>query len=286
MVKKNRFFKGFTFLELAVVFVVASVMIVVNISAKVFIQQSKINRTLGYTSTSQVTEVEGLALWIEATTPNAVDGRVGDNISRWYSTGQNIINYSQITVSSQPELAYHNKGFYMLEFDGDDSLSLEQAINCNSCTAFFVFNYDAIISNNNSFVFYNGDVLNDGWGLSIGGITSDGDENNTFTIRSGGGVSKVSNSILVRSEAVNIVTYIYDARSSNTILRRNQQDLTLTNSSGSSNTPSAESYIGSDDGNGACLQGGIAEIIIYSRPLRQKDYEKIEEYLMTKYQLN
>lgn len=277
---------GFSLLELSIVLIIASIIIAVGFSAGVFVKRAKLNRTLGLTLSSPVNDIGGLSLWLEGNRSDAFELDGSDNISIWYDFSGGSNNYFQNNSTKRAIVEYDVKGFNGVRFDAGDFLELGKSINCDSCTAFFVFKFDKETFNNNSFIFYNGNAVADGWGLYVDGISTSADYMNSFNIKNGGGLSKVSNEADTSRSDINIVTYIRDSRSSSTIVRRNRQDLIISNETAVPNVPSYISYIGSDDGAGNYFSGEIFEIIIYSRPLRTNDYNRVENYLMEKYRLD
>lgn len=278
--------KGFSLLELSIVLIIASIMIAISFSAKVFVRNAKVNRTLSLTLSSPINDIDGLDLWLEPNRKNAFMLTGNDNISIWYDFSGNANDYFQYNSTKRASVKYDSRGFNGVRFDAGDFFELNKSINCDSCTAFFVFKYDRETYNNNSFVFYNGDSSANGWGIYVNGISSSDDEMNSFSVKNGGGFSKVGSEVDTSDNLINIVTYARDSRSSATILRRNGQNLTISNSTSDPDVPSYISYLGTDDSAGNYFSGELFEIIIYSRPLKANDYSQIEDYLIEKYRID
>ena len=291
-IKKKSKKKGFTLIELSIVFVVIALIAAAIAGTHVIIGVADLNKAKALTKNSIVNSTPNLALWLETTTDASFDKSErtnGSTISNWYDLNTQITTTNDATQtnnSNKPK--YVKEGINKLpalDFDGvNNYMSVENSdiMNTPNWTIFSVFNVD--VNKNYNFLvvkgldaFENYEVFfSSATDFSAGVLYTDTTRANLFADTN---IVANKNYIFTFTHGVNggVATYL------------NGQVLVTTGSS-AGKVPQINAqklWIGTDNlMANRYFDGNIGEIIIFSRVVSNSEREAIEKYLSDKWKIS
>jgi len=122
---------AFSLLEISIIFVIVGIVLATIIRSSSIYTDYKINTARSLTASSDIPSIQGLILWLDATTEKSFDSAEREDntaISTWYDISPTISpnNATQSTAASQPLYVMDAiNNLPALKFDGtDDSLRL------------------------------------------------------------------------------------------------------------------------------------------------------------------
>jgi hypothetical protein len=232
--------KGFTIIEMAMVFLILCAVLGIIISAKKLVKIAKLANAVNLSTQIDILDNGGLVLWLE--TSNINRNNKSGTITIWKDLSKNKNEFK----SNSGSLAFSNSSLYngikAIKFDGTNYLESSTPLNLNKYTAFLV----AIPNSNSSStkIFDSGFVA----------TTSELSSNRIVVIKNNGSTK-----------------YIKSVSDSNfTTLSSNPDDLT--------NSP-LKFYIGNDGFNGEILEIMIFDRILDNSEIGKIENYLINKYI-------
>lgn len=279
----NRKKTGFSLLELSVVLIVVSILISTIVGTAVAIHTARITSARNLTKFSEVRNISGIILWLDAVSDVAFDDSEiydGDPVPNWYDIKP---SHTEPYIAMQTTPA--NRPTYIKDGIGKLPAVVFDAAN-NSFLD--VSNFAA---NSNITAFVVGKFTNSGIILEHGINAS---SNDGFNINSAGTPPITVRRNSVSASAANNATWITPNNDVIIVMRYNGSSLSYKVNSNSftniavSNGPASSSvsqdlYIGARNTGILPISGQIGEIIIYDRPLSDIEVDSVMKYLNKKW---
>ena len=285
---------AFSLIELSIVILVIGILVAGITKGKRIMAQAKLKSAIALTTSSPVTSMSGLSLWLESTNENnfptgqAVDGA---NITGWNDSNPQTVsknNFSRGT--SNANIAYKASGINnlpVINFNGTSGTvnSLTGGVITTANNGFTLFIVAQAAQNNSPYDSY---LFQDGTGSG-------------FAYKQSGGVStrdllfigvKDNGTTSVMPTAPEIATIMYDSSLSNpiNIFANGSSQFNPTGgmkiiapSSNTMITPAGVTYVGNDNNGSSPWQGYIGEIIFFDHILKTYERNAVESYLGSKW---
>ena len=286
--------KAFSLIEILGVLLIIGVVMASILGSRKIVSISRLSAARNLTSFAPVNSIEGLVLWLDATSKEAFDDGAdedGTSISNWYDINQRSLEKYDVSTSSPNQPTYRREAIHKLpalEFDGsNDYLTGSNLIEVTGNPDITVF----IVAN----------VVEDGGGdsqraLQIGPATGSNaglsvafDLDGSFRFNNGNQVFSSQKGFPV------IVTY-----------RRNMGDqynegeiwangfkLSQTSESSGSNKPvidPEEIIVGAGKSSAGSIYGPIdgymGEVIVFNNSLTDEEIEDVNTYLSKKWKID
>jgi len=232
--------------------------------------------------------ISGLALWLDGKDNSSVLNSISPDtpatsaqtVRRWLDRSGNSLTADQTSAANQP--TYQSGG--LLDFDGNDRLSLSNAglvRNKTFFAIFVVFSFD--VTNKHLFMFRNNAVA----ARAAGSIGSDGTFNIGGRRLDNDSFQGVTSSVL-SSGTTYVLSAIFDYGGRNLVLRLNGATAASSSSfhsgGASADTDSGESTIGGFVTSSSFLDGQIGAFLAYNgAALTQPQWSAVERYLGARY---
>ncbi len=292
--KKNT---AFSMVELSVVLIVIGILASGIISASSLIKTSKLTTARSLTAKSTVPSIDGLVAWYETSAIDSLKTSESYNnaqISTWYDISPSSITLKKntLTKTASSALTYTNKGindFASLKFSGTGTNSSNDTNGKIALSSFyqgasarntiFIVCRPSILSSSYSNIFIDsGNVSN----ISATGIAA---ANSVyFNLGSTSNTSTGANPAGFELEKNYILAIYFNGSSSKAFVNNTK------NMAGGATTNPGTNFltgltIGSDRNGGYSFNGLISEVIIYNRPLQNKERTDVFKYLSNKYKI-
>ncbi len=316
LVNKNRKKSAFSLIELSIVILIIGIIIVGVTKATVLFSYYKLSTARTQTESSPVNGISDLAVWYEATLEDSFIEKETDDyeqlsaaeitlgkgkISTWYdisNTAGNKDNLTQSTADSKPRYyADCINGLPCVYFDGTDDIlsfagtSIDGIVGSNY-TIFIVSKKTdtgdvpkVMLGSSSSETLHIGFLDNDqvSWGHASGSYAhadpSISLENNNPALH------VFSNEILNAFDGTANNNYFYYTNGSTTAETLTQVSNGVSNSSTTGLSAYANQTVGGGLNGGTTyyFQGGIGEIIVFTRALKSQERDAVEDYLIKKW---
>jgi prepilin-type N-terminal cleavage/methylation domain-containing protein len=280
---KNK--RAFSLIELSIVLIIVSFLITVIINSNGILDAARINSARNVTKNSIVHEIQGLNLWLDATSKYAFNDiaiEEGLAISQWNDTKKSHItpyNATQTTQNLQPSYKKHAvKKLPGIYFDGSNSLSIANFASNGYMTIFVVGQFD-----NSLFFIEHSSNANSNPGFSFYGQGS-----RPTAINRSSNLSQNSTNSNWFTEAPSIGTMRYSG-GNNISYKLNNNDFIATVDTTSAVTNSLtidQLNIGSRNSTSLFSTGSFGEIIIYNRSLTDEEVDSVITYLISKWNIS
>lgn len=289
---------AFSLIELSIVILIVRILIAGVVSASRVVLDSRLKNAKTMTQSSPVASIQGLYAWFDTVSSDSFrrdDLEDQDAVANWYDINpQNTIKMvlSQSTSSSQPKYEYQGlNDLPVLYFDGGDSMSSAVDVEMTGNPS-FTFIVVAKIEGGDYGPFINFGTAGICQWLAF---AKDNQSNNgaVFTGFYGGGHHYEHASLGTSRSQFAIHSWVRDSNDrTNNNQTGNQAYVngvsqTLVNE-GTTCVPNigrSELRV-ADDSIGNVLTGRIAEIIMFSRALRNNERQAVERYLSKKWAIN
>ncbi|MDA0902031.1 MAG: hypothetical protein O3B09_01295 [Proteobacteria bacterium] len=276
---------AFTMFELMGVILVIAVIFIAVLGTQKFVSASRLAAARNMTAFSPVNSIDGLVLWLDATSKDAFDkGEDVDGalVTNWYDLNQQSFTKHNGSSSGTARPTYIKDGIKnlpALDFDGSNDLFTLSAQPIHGSVARTIF------------IVATADVVDGGAIVSLSNINTGGgkyDVTGEIGIRvSNGNKFYANDSILNEPSIVTLMNDINSDVLDNVAYKNGGSPLTATSSLDEViNTNIGTSKIGSDTAIAAFFNGLVGEIIIYQRFLNTSEREDIEEYLSKKWRID
>lgn len=279
--------QAFSLIELSIVILIVGIIIAGTIQASTMISKAKLRSARSLTMSSPVSSIKDLMVWFETSLESSISSsqrQDGAAVTTWYNNNKQILgNHASGSNPIFYETAF-NGGIPGIRFDGDDYLAFDGRFFSGSDYTVFVVEQKRDDSSNNYFItvqatgssnsfFHFGYALNNRIGLrqssnDMDYISSVFEYDHPNQIRIHTGMLKQS------------VGHKYWLNGGLTAEQTNTNKTPL-NTVTSSSSGKIGHYAGSQ-----YYTGDVAEVIIFSRALKNEERQAIESYLSQKYDVN
>jgi prepilin-type N-terminal cleavage/methylation domain-containing protein len=270
---------GFSLIELSVVILVIGILVIGITQGSRIISEAKLKSARALTISSPVNSNANLILWLDSISEKSFDTNVanGSSVATWYDlTNQNTTknNATQVTPANQP--VYTAKiinGMPALVFSSANSnfMSFDGTALVNKNYSIIVVEARSSSKNNNTFI---GDSASNSFGIFLRYSSS------AALRHSHGGAGTYTGVVDGYSSPIaRVLSFTYDGSNGVTYVN----GLQLTTGALSAVTSFANAAIGGFNGVGNYYDGGIGEVIIFNRLLKNSERQDIENYLKQKW---
>ena len=286
--KKSSNLKAFSLIELSVVILIIGVLVLGVTQGSRMMRQAKLTSARSLTTSSPVASIDGLDLWLEATSEKsfksseAVNTAIGSDgtLTNWYDINPQTTspnNTSQTNSDKKPRyIANAINGLPAVNFDGTDDYLVSSGIlnELSGVTVFAVLKPSSFSDNRTTIVSKEGS-------LSFN-LTKSGSKAGCVRFVYNGswtGSSTPSGPLFSDSDSV-----VCSMRYNGTNLQGWTNGIADTKDlvSGSLSV-TKKTLIGIDPALGATFKGGMGEIIIFNRGLNETERQSVESYLSQKW---
>lgn len=285
--------KAFSLIELSIVVLIIGILIAGVTQGSRMVAQSRLKVAQNQTQTSPANSIPGLYLWLEPTMGgNIISANNGaapennDSISGWNDSGtQNLAKMiiNQTNSANQPKYVSNGiNGLPSIQFDGSNYyLNGTNGIVFSDITIFIVTQLNSTSNNLSAFIYSQGPWQANNLQLLM--------HNNTGYAQYS--IYPSSNDFWNTSRSLydlrpHLLTYRDDNNSELAIFADGGYKMSTTSSKSPKNWTSISIGAWNNSGASRYLNGYISEIIIYNRALKNTEVTDVNNYLITKYNIN
>lgn len=293
--KKHKFQKGFSLIELSIVIIIIGILIAGLSASSSLINKAKLSTAKSLTNSSPVASIKDLFFWLEATSEksfSASEPEDGDSLSTWLNINPRNQNITQTSVeggsSKEPKYKLNCiNNISCVQFNGDYSnFHIDENVKTDNFSIFVVFqlkDYDRLCC----------DTLMSTVGSDSGvdyfdlKVISSGRANFRYH-KSTHEVTALYTGDVMKSDTPTILDVIH--KSSGATLYHNGSNVDSDNSGGGGSKRIGDISIGywkqAASNLFQPLNGYIGEIIIFTRALKNQERQDVEQYLGQKWDVD